>query len=132
MSLTSLDPTAVFAQLPDGQPPLNSFPQNFKWLPRMERPVVSFGIYREDGLYLGLASTETAGFHTGKLRGTGEFRFQWECPFNAGGYRITATVADSTGKTVLAQAHSAAAFEVLQRPGFDHGAVRLDGHWSTG
>lgn len=98
----------------------------------VERPVVSFGIYREDGLYLGLASTETAGFHTGKLRGTGEFRFQWECPFNAGGYRITATVADSTGKTVLAQAHSAAAFEVLQRPGFDHGAVRLDGHWSTG
>jgi len=38
----------------------------------VERPVVSFGIYREDGLYLGLASTDTAGFHTGRFRGTGE------------------------------------------------------------
>jgi ABC-type polysaccharide/polyol phosphate transport system ATPase subunit len=97
----------------------------------VERPVVSFGIYREDGLYLGLASTETAGFHTGRLSGSHVFRFQWECPFNAGAYRVTATIADSTGKSVLAQAHSAAGFEVLQRPGFDHGAVRLDGHWSS-
>jgi ABC-type polysaccharide/polyol phosphate transport system ATPase subunit len=97
----------------------------------IDKPVISFGIYREDGLYLGLASTETAGYHTGRLSGKGEFHFQWECPFTAGGYRITATIADSAGKTVLAQAHSAAGFEVLPRPGFDHGAVRIDGHWSS-
>jgi ABC-type polysaccharide/polyol phosphate transport system ATPase subunit len=96
----------------------------------LDRPIVSFGIYREDGLYLGLASTETAGFHTGRVAGTGEFRFQWECPFTAGAYRVTAMIADSTGRNVLAQSHSAAGFDVLPRPGFDHGAVRLDGHWS--
>lgn len=97
----------------------------------LDRPVISFGIYREDGLYLGLASTESAGYHTGRLSGAGEFLFQWECPFTAGGYRITATIADSTGKNILAQAHSAAGFEVLPKPGFEHGAVRIDGHWTT-
>lgn len=97
----------------------------------LDRPVVSFGIYREDGLYLGLASTDLGGFHTGRLASAGEFRFQWECPFTAGAYRVTATIADSTGKKILCQAHSAAGFDVLARPGFDHGAVRLEGHWST-
>lgn len=97
----------------------------------LDRPVVSFGIYREDGLYLGLASTDLAGYHTGRLAGTGDYSFQWECPFTAGAYRVTATIADSTGKIILCQAHSAAGFDVLARPGFDHGAVRLDGHWSS-
>jgi len=97
----------------------------------VDRPVISFGIYREDGLYLGLASTESAGYHTGRLSGAGEFSFQWECPFTAGGYRITATIADSTGRNVLAQAHSAAGFEVLPKAGVEHGAVRIDGHWTT-
>lgn len=97
----------------------------------VDRPVVSFALYREDGLYLGLASTETSGHHTGRLASSGEYRFRWECPFTAGGYRVTATIADSTGRTVLAQAHSAAGFDVLPRPGFEHGAVRIDGHWSA-
>lgn len=97
----------------------------------LDRPVVSFAIYREDGLYLGLASTESSGFHTGRVSGAGEFRFQWECPFTSGGYRITAQVADSAARAVLAQAPSAAGFEVLPRAGFDHGAIRIEGHWST-
>ncbi|MFN0055535.1 MAG: ABC transporter ATP-binding protein, partial [Planctomycetales bacterium] len=95
----------------------------------VDRPVISFGIYREDGLYLGLASTESAGFHTGRVQGTRQFQFQWECPFTAGGFRVTAIIADSTGKRILAQAHSAAGFEVLARAGFEHGAVRLEGRW---
>ncbi|MGQ0636230.1 MAG: ABC transporter ATP-binding protein [Planctomycetaceae bacterium] len=98
----------------------------------IERPIVSFALYREDGLYLGLASTESSGFHTGRLQGAGELRFQWECPFVAGGYRITAQITDSTGRAILAQAPSAAGFEILPRPGFDHGAMRIDGHWAAG
>lgn len=98
----------------------------------LDRPIFSFAIYREDGVYMGLASTENCGFHTGRVQGTGQMQFQWECPFTKGGYRISASIADSTGKVVLAQAHSAAGFEVLPKAGFEHGAVRLDGHWSAG
>ena len=95
----------------------------------LERPVFVFAVYREDGLFMAQASTDTSGFHTGKTGTTGEATFQWECPFHAAGYRITASIADSTGKTILAQAHSAAGFEIVERPGRTHGAVRIDGQW---
>jgi ABC-type polysaccharide/polyol phosphate transport system ATPase subunit len=98
----------------------------------LDRPIFSFAIYREDGVYMGLASTENCGYHTGRVAGTGQMQFQWECPFTKGGYRISASIADSTGRKILAQAHSAAGFEVLAKVGFEHGAVRLDGQWSAG
>lgn len=97
----------------------------------LDRPIFSFAIYREDGVYMGLASTENCGYHTGRVEGTGQMQFQWECPFTKGGYRISASIADSTGRQLLAQAHSAAGFEVLPKAGFEHGAIRLDGHWSA-
>lgn len=97
----------------------------------LDRPIFSFAIYREDGVYMGLASTENCGYHTGRIQGTGQMQFQWECPFTKGGYRISASIADSTGKKILAQAHSATGFEVLAKAGFEHGAVRLDGHWTS-
>lgn len=96
----------------------------------LDRPSFSFAIYREDGLYLANASTESTGFHTGRVAGDGQMTFLWECPFTAGGYRVTASIADTTGRQILAQAHSAAGFEILARTGFSHGAVRIDGQWA--
>lgn len=96
----------------------------------LDRPVVAVAIYREDGECMGIASTETSGFHTGRVQGSGQVQFLWECPFTRGGYRISASIADSSGKQLLAQVHSAAGFEVMPRSGFDQGAVRIDGQWS--
>lgn len=97
----------------------------------IDRPVFSFAIYREDGVYMGLASTENCGYHTGQIQGSGQLAFQWECPFTKGGYRVSASIADMSGQRILAQAHSAAGFEILPKPGFEQGAVRLDGRWSV-
>ncbi|MCY2966136.1 MAG: Wzt carbohydrate-binding domain-containing protein, partial [Planctomycetota bacterium] len=98
----------------------------------LDRPVIGFGIYREDGLYLTQVTTEASGHHTGVCSGESEAVFQWECPFTMGGYRVSASIADSTGRAVLAQAHSVAGFEIAARPGFDGGVIRLDGQWSVG
>lgn len=95
----------------------------------LDRPVFTFAIYREDGLFLTQASTEVSGFHTGTTGAAGEATFQWACAFQPGGYRITASIADSTARTLLAQAHSAAGFEIAQRAGAAQGAVRIDGQW---
>lgn len=98
----------------------------------IERPVVTFTIYRDDGLEMSRISTEAAGYHIDRFTDRGSVQFLWECPFTRGGYRVTATIADSAGKIILAEAHAAAGFEVLSRSGFDHGAVRIDGQWSRG
>jgi len=98
----------------------------------IDRPVVTFTIYRDDGLEMARVSTEASGYHTDRIVGAGNLQFLWECPFTRGGYRVTATIADSTGKTILAETHAAAGFEVISRPGFDHGAVRIDGQWMRG
>jgi ABC-type polysaccharide/polyol phosphate transport system ATPase subunit len=98
----------------------------------LDRPVLAFGIYREDGLYVAQISTETSGHHTGVCDGETGARFQWDCPFASGGYRVSASIQDPSGRIQLAQAHSAAAFEVLPRPGFDSAVVRVEGRWEVG
>ena len=97
----------------------------------LDRPIFGLAIYREDGLYMAHCSTDASGFHTGRVQGAGQVQLLWECPFTTAGYRITATITDSTGAQILAQAHSVAGFEVLPRPGFSQGAIRLDGQWTV-
>jgi hypothetical protein len=98
----------------------------------LDRPVLGFGIYREDGLYVAQISTETSGHHTGVCHGQTVARFQWDCPFASGGYRVSALIHDPSGQILLAQAHSAAGFEILPRPGFDSAVVRVEGRWEVG
>jgi len=97
----------------------------------IDRPIVVFAIYREDGLYLAQTSTEQGGFHTGSIGGPVEVSFTWICPFAKGSYRVSASILNSTGRQVLAQAHAAAGFEILHRPGFDHGVLTIAGQWSA-
>lgn len=98
----------------------------------LDRPAIAFGIYREDGFFLSQVSTELSGHQTGTLCSGVEAAFQWELVLAAGGYRVSASIHESGGRAILAQAHSAAGFEVLPRSGFDFGAVRIDGRWMVG
>ncbi|MFM8220642.1 MAG: Wzt carbohydrate-binding domain-containing protein, partial [Planctomycetaceae bacterium] len=102
----------------------------FRTKSALDRPLIAFSLYREDGLYVAQASTEQAGYHTGTCRGEVRVEFRWECPLASGAYRVSAAVWESGGRTQLAQAHSAAGFEVLKRPGHDAGVLRWEGAWN--
>ena len=102
----------------------------FRTVGVLDRPMIAFSLYREDGLYVAQASTEQAGYHTGTCRGEVNVEFRWECPLTSGAYRVSAAVWESGGRIQLAQAHSAAGFEVLTRPGHEAGVLRWEGAWN--
>jgi len=97
----------------------------------LDRPLIALALYREDGLYVAQASTEQSGYHTGACQGEVQVEFRWECPLSSGAYRVSASVWESGGRTQLAQAHSAAGFEVETRVGFEGGVLRWEGSWNV-